>query len=253
MPLTDSLVAFWELEESSGDRTDSVASIVLTDNNTVTSTTGKVGTCAQFTAANSEYLSKTDIPALSMGDIDFTVQVWAYFDSKSANQVLMCKYDNTIANSEYLLYYDSAADRIKWTVYGASGAGGTTIAADTFGAINISTWYCVHAWHNAGTNTIGIAVNLTSDTTSHTTGTSDTTSDFVVGLLGGNVVWYMDGRLDQMGIWKRDVGSTDRSSLYNSGSGLSYAAMGSSNSPTTSDLVPQFLRGKRSRRMRRAS
>ena len=41
----------------------------------------KSGNSAQFTAANIEYLSIVDNAALSMGDIDFTVAGWFYFDS----------------------------------------------------------------------------------------------------------------------------------------------------------------------------
>ncbi len=41
MALTDSLVAMWRLEESSGNRSDSQGSNTLTDTNTVGSGTGK--------------------------------------------------------------------------------------------------------------------------------------------------------------------------------------------------------------------
>jgi len=81
MALTDNLISFWGLEETSGTRVDAHGTNNLTDNNTVTSATGKVGTAGQFTNANSEYLSITDNASLSTGDIDFSAQAWVYFDS----------------------------------------------------------------------------------------------------------------------------------------------------------------------------
>ena len=43
MALTDSIVAYWKLEEASGSRADVVGGNTLTDNNTVTGNPGKLG------------------------------------------------------------------------------------------------------------------------------------------------------------------------------------------------------------------
>lgn len=51
-PLLTSLIAHWKLDEASGTRNDSHGTNHLTDNNTVTTATAKLGTnAAQFTAA----------------------------------------------------------------------------------------------------------------------------------------------------------------------------------------------------------
>ena len=75
--LTTSLIAHWNLDEASGTRVDAKGGNDLTDNNTVTQATGIVSNAGQFTAANSEYLSIADNAALSTGDIDFTIPLWA--------------------------------------------------------------------------------------------------------------------------------------------------------------------------------
>lgn len=55
-------VSVWHLNESSGSRLDSKANTYdLTDNNTVGTVTGKIGTAASFILANSEYLSNTSV------------------------------------------------------------------------------------------------------------------------------------------------------------------------------------------------
>src|SRR3990167_8248201 len=79
--LPTSLMAYFKLDEASGTRVDSKSTNDLTDNNTVTQAVGKVANAAQFTSANSEYLSIGDTLDLSTGDIDFTISGWMYPDS----------------------------------------------------------------------------------------------------------------------------------------------------------------------------
>ena len=59
--LFDDLVAYWNLNETSGDRADATGNgHTLTDNNTVGYATGKINNAASFVAANSGYLSIAD-------------------------------------------------------------------------------------------------------------------------------------------------------------------------------------------------
>ncbi len=85
--LTD-LKAHWKLNEASGARVDSHGSNDLTDNNTVTQVAGKIGNAAQFTAANSEWLSRgTDVDLGLGADTDCTWAGWFYMDSKPGNNM----------------------------------------------------------------------------------------------------------------------------------------------------------------------
>lgn len=64
------------LNEASGTRTDSAGNDDLTDNNTVPSATGKIGaTAANFTRANSEYLS-TLTANVATGDQPIEMELW---------------------------------------------------------------------------------------------------------------------------------------------------------------------------------
>src|SRR3989344_2206233 len=88
------LVGWWGLDEENGTRNDLVGNNHLADNNTVTQGTGRVGSAAQFTKANGEYLSISDNADLSMGDIDFTICGWMYLDSVGAgvNRIMVAKW-----------------------------------------------------------------------------------------------------------------------------------------------------------------
>jgi hypothetical protein len=228
MALTDNLVAFWELEEASGSRADAAGANTLTDNNTVTSASGKVGNAASFTAANSESLSIVDNAALSMGDIDFTIMAWLNSASlpMGNGSTALAKYNLTGNKREYTLIYESAP-AARWRFY-VSPDGSTTVnvAADTLGTPSTSTWYCVICWHDATANTINITVNAgATDSAAHSGGVFDSDSTFYLGSLDLFSGYFFDGLLDQVGVWKRVLTSGERTSLYNSGAGLSYAAM----------------------------
>ena len=57
------------------------------------------GMAAQFTAANSEYLSRADNAALSMGDIDFTIETWVYMDTTPTSgnaMTFLGKWENPV-------------------------------------------------------------------------------------------------------------------------------------------------------------
>lgn len=56
MALADNLVSYWQM----GSANDSHGTNHLTNNNSVSFTTGKVGNAASFAAASSQYLSHAD-------------------------------------------------------------------------------------------------------------------------------------------------------------------------------------------------
>lgn len=225
MALTDNLIGFWELEEASGDRADATASaLTLTDNNTVTSNTGKVGTAGQFTRANSEYLSRASEAALQTGDIDFSLQAWVYCDSRANQMILVGKDVDSPANSrDFTLDYDSASNRFRFYINGGSGS---LLVTDTT-ALASATWYHVCCGHDSVGNTVWIQVDAGTLNTSGTSGVAPQSSsaEFRIGARAyASFEGYFDGRIDQVGFWKRNI-QPDVSTLYNSGGGLSYAAM----------------------------
>src|SRR3989344_3495434 len=220
--LGTSLNAFWKLDEASGTRSDSVGSNNLTDNNTVTQGTGKVGNAAQFTAANSESLSITDNTALSTGDIDFTIAAWVYLDSVSSTRGIVDKRSADAAGSiDYSLRYNQLIDRFAFYVNGVDDT--SKAVADNFGSPSISTWYFIVAWYTATDNTLHIQVNNGAENSAASTVTPpDTNGLFQIGKAALASSNFMDGRIDAVGFWKKTLSSSERTALYNSGSGGEY-------------------------------
>lgn len=213
-----SMISFWELEEASGNRADSHGSNTLTDNNTVTQNTGKVGNAAEFVAANSEYLSRADNASLSTGDIDFSLGFWIYLDSLATTQIVVAKY----AVGEFEYRFDVTTTRFRLLVSN-DGANLVTVTANNFGQPSTATWYWVMGWHDSVGNTINISVNNgTADSTAHTTGVRDGSAPFTIGASGVPAT-HLSGRIDQALFSKRLWVANEKASLYNGGSGRAYS------------------------------
>ncbi len=214
--LSDGLVGYWKMDETSGTRADSSGNgNTLTDNNTVTSNPGKFGNAGQFTNANSESLSLADNTTLSTGDIDFTVSAWVYADSLDS-RVIVAK-QSADAAGEYQLAYVTAGGLNKFRFL--LPATSESVAATVPSPANTGTWYFVVAWHDSTANTINIQVdNGTIYTTSSVTAPSDTNATFRIGAgasSGDAAAYFWDGRIDEVRVYKRLLSSKERTDLYN--------------------------------------
>lgn len=221
--LTTSLISFWKLDEASGTRNDSVGTNHLTDNNTVTQATGKIGNAAQFTSANQESLSRASNASLQAGDIDFTIAFWVMLDSKTHIRFLYAKRDVTAGRSEYQVAYDHDSDRFAFSVFRATDSI-VIVRANNLGAPSTGVWYHIVAWHDATANTISIAVNDGAVDTLATGGSLQAASDsvFHIGSWAGATTFEHNGRLDEAGWWKRILTAEERTALYNNGVGIHY-------------------------------
>jgi hypothetical protein len=219
MALSDNLVSYWKLDEASGNALDAHGSNELTDNNTVGTATGKINDGRDFEETNSEFFSRASNSDLQTGNIDFTFQAWIKYESISGTQQIIAKDVDT--SREYELFLTAAAEpRCSVFVGGAD----TTVA---WGAsLSSATWYCLHAWHDSVNNQIGIVVNAGTPVTASTSAGVDTgAAAFHIGSRAyPGFENYFDGVIDEVGFWKRVLSSQDRTDLYNSGNGLSYAS-----------------------------
>lgn len=237
-----SATAYWKLGEASGSRADSIGSNTLTDNNTVTQATGKVGDAGLFTRANSEYLSITDNTALSAGDIDMSIGVWVYLNTESAIQVFVGK--QSASNAEYAVYYDNSDDRFKFVVRDTANTTHTIVTASNFGAVSTSTWYYIVAWHDSSANTVNIQVNNgTANSSSTTGGVRDSTNQFRLGASTDGQ--YADARIDEVGFWKRLLTTNEKTALYNAGSGLDPTNL----TATENSTLPYYKFGSKSAKL----
>ena len=226
--LLTSLVSFWKLEESSGTRVDAVThqGNDLTDNNTVTQATGKIGNAAQCTAANSEFLSISDNSSLrlSTGGTGFTIAGWVYADSLTHNTGWLGKWDSGASDElEYACQYFTSGPGPRFAFSMYDGVSQFILRANTFGVPSTATWYFICCGYDNVNDELFISVNNgTQDTLSFGGGTSPTgTATLYIGKYT-TAATHWDGRIDAVGLWKRTLSATEITELYNAGSGVEY-------------------------------
>jgi hypothetical protein len=216
--LTD-LISYWKLDEASGNALDAHGTNTLTDNNTVTSAAGKLGTARQFTVASSEYLSLASNATIETGDIDYTLAGWLYVDAIGTLQTVVSKNNGT-SNSEYILLL-LASGKLRFQIF--DGVGGASGSVDSTETLLATTWYHWTAYHDAANNLVGVTVNAGTPTTAATTGPAGVNASrpFQIGARNAPDVFF-GGRQDSVAFWKRMLTASERNALYNAGVGREY-------------------------------
>ena len=224
-PGKTNLIAWWALDEESGNRADShTNALTLTDNNTVLYTAGVVSNAALFAVANSEYLSHADDLLLRTGNIDFTLGCWVKLTTKPT-QRFISKYQPTLNKREYTVAYYSVLDKFFFQTARDGGVSVDTVWADTLGSPSTGTFYFVIAEHDSVNDLLTIQVN---------NGTIDSAAGYVAGVWTGgdglftlsgnsNGIETMDGALDEAFFYKRLLTAEEKTWFYNGGAGRTYA------------------------------
>lgn len=228
-------IAYWKLDEASGNRSDSVGANLLTETSgTIDSVAAKVGNGADFELADSEFFEIADNTDLSTGDVDFTLSGWVKLESKATYQDLVSKYDSASV-AEYTLYYHPGADRFIFEIYNNAGVKVGTV--NNGAAVSPGTWYFITAWHDAGANTVNMQVNNGAVQSGATTGApSDTAANFRMGADTAAETTFLDGVMDEWAFWKRQLTPQEITALYNNGDGFAFTQIAQESNVISANL-----------------
>ena len=237
MSLLTDLVSLWSLDEASGDALDSHGTNTLDDTTAPSRGAGKLNGYAYFTRSSSQFFGRTgasDRSTLDGGDTDFSIAGWFFLNSKPDYLFAVSRW--VTGDLQYALYYDSATDRMAFTVGNSSGVTGQV---DWSASPATATWMHVACGHDSVNNEIWISVNGASPVTlAWATGVkSGTTSGFYLGINENNATPFYhcwDGGMDEVGFWRRKLTQDDCKKLYNSGLALHYSRFGD---PATGGLL----------------
>jgi len=225
MALTDNLISYYKLDESSGNAADSVGSNTLTNTSTSYSA-GKINNCASFNGSSSKLVSGNSAIAaftsLSFGG-------WVYINSDNVtifNQI----FEYTGNYRHYRIYYTPVGGgygRIYLQEMEGNGSYWAVISSDILSSSIVGSWH-----HIIGTVTNGSQVIYVDGASSNTgTNTMHPPSNTSLISLGydSNFGNYYSSKVDEFGVWNRILTSGEVSSLYNGGSGLQYPFTPTSN------------------------
>lgn len=221
--LQTSLGSFFSLDNTLADATGAVTN--LTNNGTVTFVSppggglAAVTNCANFVSASSQYLSHADATGINTVGVDFSIQFWYYATGNS--NFFTSKATGGFGSREFEISYG----------FGTGSANPITIGINNLdslatGNITNTAWHhLVFTFNNTSKATV-IYIDGSSAATKTMTGvTTAGTSQLNIGA-NATPGSYWGGNFALYGIWRsRVLSAGDVTLLYNSGAGLSYAAM----------------------------
>lgn len=217
----DNILAHWELEETTGDRTDSANSYDLTDNNTVGTASGKQGEAGDFTPNDNFSRAVEATWGYNSGggaaNTDLSTSFWFKADSVSGVQGLVGYYQGSGAGAHEWLVYLNGTSLILLV-----NNQGTAITSST--TISTGTWYHVVATMDSSNN-YNLYVNGGSAGTGSGAGGSGTTNiNFRLGAYGTTPTGYFNGIIDEVTITTDVITNTEKNTIYNSGDGIPWEA-----------------------------
>src|ERR1700733_5860995 len=215
MSLTTNLVSYWGFNQSSGNATDSIGGMTLT-NTSGTYSAGKVGNAWNGTGS-STYLLESSYNSGSQ--TTFSFGLWFKTTSTGrADLIDFYKSDfSTVAMIQVNGYSGgSSAGRVTLNLY-YSSANHFSEALKT--GLNDGNWHLVVA------TVTGSATAIYIDGVSVGTNTNGSAMSLDYVSVGGdinNTTNYLNGSVDELGYWQRGLVQTDVNQLYNSGAGTTY-------------------------------
>lgn len=221
--LLSTMVAFWPLEEATGNRVDSISAIPLVPTGgppNISSGPGKIGQALYMNGTAGTYLSVSDNATFSAGpDMSFTVACWIWVANTGNSHGFVGKGSVAVStnNAEYMLWQYSGA----WRFEVGNGSQFIT-AASSFTPV-ANQWCCLIGWYDHTTDLQYIQVNNgTPVSIANTAGSYDSTLPFEVGRTVGFSSQSLDGRIDLVAFDRRVWTPAERADYWNFGQGLTH-------------------------------
>lgn len=207
--LGTNIIAYYKLQS---DGTDSVGTVGTISGTSPTFTTGIIGNGGSFASASSQYLESSTFA----GSDDWTFNFWF---NPTTNQSQNPITKDAVAGSNRIYNLSFSATQATLFAWGTGGNFHQTTAANH----NMSTgsWYMWSAtWDNAN-NVVTLYKNCVSFATITLTGNEKANANSValdIGRQAGGVpTGYVNGKIDEIGLWSRALSSTELCQLYNGG------------------------------------
>lgn len=198
--LIASAAAYWDFEDNTWADTSPNGNTLTAHGSPVTCL-GVLGNAVNFRSASTEYFTIANNAYVQLGDVDWTVALWAYIHV-SANMILMGKDGGT---RELLIQYNTGTYRFFF-------GGGTITATEQ---TPLGGWHFIRAWH---TGHVGyLSIDEGEPTTASLTPLAAGTDDLWIGAYPSGQ--YTDGRIRHAGIFKKVLSSAEVDLLWNNGMG----------------------------------
>lgn len=227
MVLTSGLLAYYKLDnvnDSSG------SGFTLTNNGSVTFSTGKIDNCAiinSYAVTAVKYLSIANDLGVDGGSL--TMAAWYKPSGQPAtsgdHHTIVCHSGTTTDVNDMITYYNNSSTMTVWFNRQKQGTANQAVSYAT--TLSNGTWYhLVYTYDGSYVRAYINGSQVGSDVAASGSGSANQNDSFAIGAVQGNpagTYYYTpNGIIDEVGVWNRALSGTEISELYNSGNGLTY-------------------------------
>lgn len=212
--LLTGLVAYWSLDETSGNRADATGNgHTATPVNTPGYATGKVSNAVDLERDSAQYLSIADDAALQFGTGSFSISLWIKPETTSAGYAAQLTPISKVDTAFEIMMY---INRVYVYLGGASnGLNGSA-------SLSAGNWYHLCLVRNGSACRMYINGALDSSAT-NSANVSGAGNAIEIGRRPGTGTTEYDGLVDEVGIWNAALTDDQRALLYNAGAGMAYS------------------------------
>lgn len=217
MALTDNIVAYWKLDEASGNATDATGNgHTLTPTNSPTYDSGLINNGGDFGPGSGSVRKFTTAGNIGIDGGNITMSAWFFKLSGNTQAGWAVSCGSSVSQVLYYIQYDGTKIVLgRWKVPSSN----ITINGSS---LTDGSWHHVVLTYN-GTTLAGYFDNspITGTATSGN-GSSGLVSETSIGNNSQPGASAYRGKIDEVGMWSRALSSGEVNTLYNSGAGLQY-------------------------------
>ena len=210
-PLWDGLLAYYTADNTPNDALGNYNGTLV---NGATYGTGIINQGFSFDGVNDNIA----ISSLNYTNTTTPISISCWINSSgTGGTIVQNLFNNTTGYQLYLF-----GGNVKFRV--SSGSFPNELRKELTSAISTSTWYHVVVTYDGSADVSGVKIylNATEPASSNTYNACSSTSLTSVSTIIGGTNAFFNGILDEVGIWNRELTSTEVTELYNSGAGKQY-------------------------------
>lgn len=221
-PLWDGLLAYYTADNTPND---ALGNYNGTLTNGATYGTGIISNGFSFDGVN-DYVDLGDVLDFD-GSTPFSISCFVYHDTSFPT---FAHYLSKISYSPSALGYQFSTNlaKIRFYLTALRNGGGFCYVETTNNVLTINTWHHVVMTYDGSQDVSG--VNIYVDDTSvalsivgnNLTGSTSNSDNSSIGAGSNGTAYYMKGRIDEVGVWNRELTASEVTELYNSGAAKQY-------------------------------
>lgn len=226
MSLLNNLSCYYKLD---GNSSPIVGTNSGTDTN-VTYSSGRINQGASFSGTGKILI--VDSADFTFGSENFSVSIWVKFNTSGARYIFVGQIASSGLNGTGSFTIQRLATNV---IVSNTISGGTAYTCTSSVTITDSNWHHIVLVRDGSTMRQYVDTVASGTANISTNSVNDSAEVIGLGQGGNNTAFPLNGMVDEFGVWKRKLETTEIVQLYNSGAGLPYPFISGAN------FLPFFL------------